>query len=502
MRTSTSTRQHRWALLVITIFFAGCATVKESSRGAINFESFSPEETTCSTWFKQVDAVVDGDGARDFGPRRFKSFPYLRADRFLASFSGDMRADSPHFATWITQLGALGQKEYRLEIGNLSSKALKELSLDKDQAYELTRICTDFMVSRILSSPERIAPELITSIVVPDDYSQVKRIAGLYSFLQFPFSGGIDKWHEEATALFHSQSNGEYGEGSRVAYKQEFRGGHSQKFIKTLLKSRDLLGMLSGNSESLTALFQFYAPVFLIEETGQYDQIGEMTRDASDTLQLDVNNPTVYTQLSYTRFYGKTLLQLNYLAWMPERPKSGAADLLAGKFDGVLWRVTLDEDGVPLIYDAIHPCGCYHMFFPTARLEMIAPPDRYVEWAFSPREAMSVDIDSTITVTAETRTHYLANVSETSMGDEDMIKTYQLAPYDELRSMSSVIGARSIFDQHGLVPGTERGERFLFWPMGIRSAGAMRQWGTHATAFLGRRHFDDAFLIQERFKRR
>ena len=240
----------------------------------------------------------------------------------------------------------------------------------------------------------------------------------------------------------------------------------------------------------------------MIEETGQYDQIGEMTRDASDTLQLDVNNPTVYTQLSYTRFYGKTLLQLNYLAWMPERPKSGAADLLAGKFDGVLWRVTLDEDGVPLIYDAIHPCGCYHMFFPTARLEMIAPPDRYVEWAFSPREAMSVDIDSTIIVTAETRTHYLANVSETSMGDEDMIKTYQLAPYDELRSMSSVIGARSIFDQHGLVPGTERGERFLFWPMGIRSAGAMRQWGTHATAFLGRRHFDDAFLIQKRFKRR
>jgi hypothetical protein len=27
----------------------------------------------------------------------------------------------------------------------------------------------------------------------------------------------------------------------------------------------------------------------------------------------------------------------------------------------------------------------------------------------------------------------------------------------------------------------------------------MRQWGHHATAFVGRRHFDDADLIEARF---
>jgi hypothetical protein len=36
--------------------------------------------------------------------------------------------------------------------------------------------------------------------------------------------------------------------------------------------------------------------------------------------------------------------------------------------------------------------------------------------------------------------------------------------------------------------------------MGIRSAGAMRQWGRQATAFVGRRHFDDADLIERRFE--
>jgi hypothetical protein len=35
--------------------------------------------------------------------------------------------------------------------------------------------------------------------------------------------------------------------------------------------------------------------------------------------------------------------------------------------------------------------------------------------------------------------------------------------------------------------------------MGIASAGAMRQWGHHATAFVGRRHFDDADLLEKRF---
>ena len=56
-----------------------------------------------------------------------------------------------------------------------------------------------------------------------------------------------------------------------------------------------------------------------------------------------------------------------------------------------------------------------------------------------------------------------------------------------------------MFGPDGLVAGSERAERFFFWPMGIASAGAMRQWGHHATAFVGRSHFDDADLIERRF---
>jgi hypothetical protein len=50
------------------------------------------------------------------------------------------------------------------------------------------------------------------------------------------------------------------------------------------------------------------------------------------------------------------------------------------------------------------------------------------------------------------------------------------------------------------VPGTDRVERLVTWPLGIESAGAMREWGRHATALVGRRQFDDADLIERRFE--
>jgi hypothetical protein len=96
-------------------------------------------------------------------------------------------------------------------------------------------------------------------------------------------------------------------------------------------------------------------------------------------------------------------------------------------------------------------------------------------------------------------THYVEQV--TLVRGSDSLARYELRPYDELRSLQRLDGGRrSAFGPDGLIAGSERAERFLFWPMGIASAGAMRQWGRHATAFVGRRHFDDADLIERRFE--
>jgi hypothetical protein len=74
--------------------------------------------------------------------------------------------------------------------------------------------------------------------------------------------------------------------------------------------------------------------------------------------------------------------------------------------------------------------------------------------------------------------------------------------YNRLRSLESDRGQKNLFGYEGIVKGTQRNERFILWPSGIRSPGAMRQWGRHATAFVGRRHFDGARLFERYYQRR
>ena len=77
---------------------------------------------------------------------------------------------------------------------------------------------------------------------------------------------------------------------------------------------------------------------------------------------------------------------------------------------------------------------------------------------------------------------------------------YRFDEYATLRNLPYGDGHRSMFESDGLVPGTERAEHWLVWPMGVNSAGAMRQWGNHATSLVGRQHFDDARLLENVFE--
>jgi len=78
---------------------------------------------------------------------------------------------------------------------------------------------------------------------------------------------------------------------------------------------------------------------------------------------------------------------------------------------------------------------------------------------------------------------------------------YRMVDANRLRSLPLPSGgSRSIYGPDGVVPNTERFARYFFWPMGIASPGSMRQWGRQPTAFIGRRHFDDADLLERRFE--
>jgi hypothetical protein len=129
----------------------------------------------------------------------------------------------------------------------------------------------------------------------------------------------------------------------------------------------------------------------------------------------------------------------------------------------------------------------------------LPPPETRVEWAFVPRTLPAIQAPQRVVLRLTSRSHYLIDVRSEAAGSEPGA-TYAIADDAVLRTLPIAGGSRSMFGPSGIVAGTQRGERVFTWPLGIDDAGAMREWGRHATALVGRRHFDDADLIARRFE--
>jgi hypothetical protein len=255
--------------------------------------------------------------------------------------------------------------------------------------------------------------------------------------------------------------------------------------------------------EDLDALFALHAPVLEMDVAGAFDLPGSAFLGSDGVRRLDTNRPLAYRYAATMPFAGRLRLQLTYVFWFPERPRTSPLDTLGGRFDGLVWRVTLDDDGEALLYDSIHPCGCYHQFFPGQLIEVREGARDLPEPPLIPKSAPVVTPPGRIVLRVATATHYLQQVYAAevpAVGGTGATRSYGMAPYARLYAVGRGNAAGSFFDARGRVPGSERGERFYLWPMGVPSPGAMRDRGRQATAFLGRRHFDDADLLDTLFR--
>jgi hypothetical protein len=487
-------------LLGLLLALDGCAAMDSLSPGRARLAVADVAEKACLHWFGALDAAVDSAGVADIASRRVADFPYLRSDRFTASLAGPAASDEAAFDAWITRMRALDADGRRVEIANLPPAALEAFGVsDRDAALARSADCADRLARIDLGAGAQRAL-LAQRTRVADDYSLAKRVFGLYPLTQLPFALGIDRWEQEAIRAFRASRGGQPPRHPVTVYVPASQAGYSRDEVAALLARAGShpLGLPELSAAERDRLFATHAPVFEVETSGDFDRIGTLFWGAPPAPEVDLSRPAVYRKLGYTRVGGQTLVQLTYVAWMPARPKDHALDLLGGRLDGLIWRVTLAPDGAPVLFDTIHPCGCFHMFFPTPRVQPLPAPSSLIEWAFSPATLPVLAEKERVVVSVQTRSHYLRNVAPA--GELPGIE-YAFADYDDLRVLPLPGGgSRSAFGPDGLVPGTQRGERFLFWPMGIASAGQMRQWGTHATAFVGRRHFDDADLIDRRFR--
>ena len=450
----------------------------------------------CAQWFAQLDGAIERAGVRDADAEPMAGFAGLRVDRVGAALRAHATGSAAAFDAWLARLQSLESQARRVELANLPATAFPLGDVvDGNGAQARSQACTEAWRQALQNDPA-LRGALLARAEVPDRYASAQRGLGLYPLLRWPFFAGVESWQREHQAQMARWST---AAPAVQRYVPAIGTPPSTAPSSVWQRPRDALGLPQFEPGEAAALLAAHAPALAIETRGSFDRFGTLHwREGSAVPAVDTAAPVVYQRLATTRYRDQWLVQLVYTFWFPERPPRSRFDLLAGALDGVMLRLTLAaDDGRPLLLDTIHACGCYHLFLPTAELQLRTAAPRHIEWAFTPATLPAVQPGQRLVVTLDSASHYVMAAALDPGGSGT---AYRLRPDDELRSLPLPQGGRrSIYGPDGLVPGSERPERYFFWPMGIASAGAMRQWGHHATAFVGRRHFDDTDLVERRF---
>lgn len=460
---------------------------------------------SCEDRLSYVDAVVSDNAVQSASASPVVGYPFLRANRnsvlMARQFDADGDGQVDRADQWdalISQMRGLDRVARQSEIANLPASS--------SISSEAVENCANAMAASL--TPDQYKT-LLPAVFVPDDYLDFQRIAGLYPLTAFPAYFGYEGWKQENFASFAASDN-DLIHSDSGAWREYTVASSELGRLDVADIDRDAFGQWRPSDDELEKLARAYAPVFRVRAGSDSDKVGRPTLPARGALAIiDTDNPTVYYRLSHSYFAGRWRPQIVYEIWFPERPASSPFDILAGHLDALIWRVTLDDDGTPLIADTIHGCGCYHMFFPSNALQRISAPEDHDirETAEMPAGYLTSSILSRPVLWIDRTSHYLLKVTG-AVGDQSTVdiasQTAVLRPAQELGHLplQNGQGTASLFDEDGFVPGTGRLERFILWPMGVDNPGAMRQWGHHATAFVGRRHFDEVKLMDRYFVKR
>ncbi len=427
-----------------------------------------------------MDEAVAQAGVMDNGYHHIPAYPFLRSSRLLASLASTALTPE-QLRTWVDMLRQLDIQSRSAELQNLGLATEPR----EKQLGELDR-CGRALAAALLHSPGDIQT-LRDNVSVPDDYSWLQRSLGAYP-VAVPFLNmGIAGYHEEVRQHY-SQPLDFKNSLTRLSPAVVTDAQRAAAAEQVRISQRDALGIPQLTESDWSQLEQVHAPHWLIETGGEFDRIGHPRLGTPPT--VNPADATVFVQRGYGRYEGRILPQISYVAWFSERPAKSTFDSYAGALDGLIWRVTLDEQGQPLLYDTIHPCGCYHYYFPAQELKRREIGGYWQEPVLFPQDG--VVPAGPLAIVVQSATHFVLRVTPAGELRADNTGPYRLAPYSDLLSLPTGTGStRSLFDEEGFVPGTERLERYWLWPSGVSSPGAMRQWGRHATSFVGNGHFGD-----------
>ncbi|OUR89594.1 hypothetical protein A9Q81_21365 [Gammaproteobacteria bacterium 42_54_T18] len=490
------------ALLIFAI--TGCSIQPT----AIHLE-VTQQEKNCLNFFDQLDASISTLTFFEASVQRVDDYPIYRSDRFLASFSNQKLTPQEHIA-WKKSLHKNAITAYQQEIARLPKNT--NLPLPFNQSSVLSNIyqCTTNLKSYFLKK-ETNAPLNTARLQIKDNYSATARFFGIYPLSQWLAQPSMKNYQKEMTARY---LKGQRKNSRKILYQPKTRKTLDIQFIQRTLANayaNNALHIPVLNSLDEQALLAHFSPNLSLEKTNSSDNIGSPEWGPNKKITVNTQKPSAYTFITYTRLNGQVLIQLNYGFWFPERPTQSSFDIYAGMLDGIIWRVTLDIQGKPFFYDSIHQCGCYHKVFLPQDVSYNTTNNTNESPLFFSINNVVLDSTHPVTLNIDSSSHYIVGISQPhsslrsslrpSLRSKSTKKTetipYELSNYTSLSQLPTKNRRKSLFEKDGIIEQSARKERWFLWPLGVVNAGAMRQKGRHAIAFIGRRHFDDAFLWEK-----
>lgn len=449
--------------------------------------------TRCRTLRAGLDERIAAAGIGDPRHHRRPGAPWLRTDRFLQHALRSALAAGDRLAIdgILARMSALDAQALDRELQRLTPAP----GIPPEQVRACRREALAALRAQLASAQTASLLLETAGAPVEDQYSESARLLGGYLFARPFLSAGARGWQDaERAAIAALEPLGPKPPMAFVPPAGAALSAVDRAHMLRTLRARHPLGWPEPTAQELAQLVHQFAPELVVDSRAAADRIGRLVGQKGQPRVLTAD-PVAYTDSHLVRWGGQVLLQISYTFWFTERPRTALLDPYGGPIDGIVWRVTLADDGQPLLWDSIHPCGCYHtLFLPADRALRLGALDATEEER--PLVLPGPDAVAAVRLRYSPATHHVrqleARSSSSGTGTDTGSFTYRFEPYERLLDPGP---ARPPFGPDGLLAGTERLERLFLWPSGIASPGAMRSSGRHAIAFLGRRHFETAELI-------
>lgn len=427
---------------------------------------------------------------------KINNTPWLRSNRLLHHFIQHRSLNESNLNSLLVRMSDLASRGLINESKNLPQVKLSRWLTDYKivDPQRFIQECNAQLSQLLLVNPGQTISWL-RQLKQDDDYSDTARVLGLYPLMSIPFRYGVVQEQQQIMQLWSGDADKNWSAYQPSTKTQAYT---NDKF------PLDSLGLPVLTSLQQNKLLNRYAPTWMIASETAANIPGQPFWHKQQ-LKVNVKQSVSYNYVSLGIFNNQPVLQLNYLTWFTERPSDGWPDLLAGQHDAVIFRIHLTLNYQIIAYDSIHLCGCWY----TLVLEPDQPYIPRTGWFNEPTLVLRSQFSNRMALYLQTDTHLLIAASPAERTVATKVSHYTALPFEQLLSLplslpkSKTTDAshsdqrKAVFNKLGYVAGSQRDERWLYWPMGIKSPGTLRRPGDHAINFIGKLHFDDPLILEK-----